>query len=87
MIHAMTGITQHVSSKLPAAQAVMRLVVLLLEHGLQHFLTHFFEKKRKDYTFPRQFNEKPSITPGCPVHFFALRCMFIAHALAAQMQQ
>jgi hypothetical protein len=25
------------------------------------------EKKRKDYTFRRQFNEKPSIIPGCPV--------------------
>ena len=25
------------------------------------------EKKRKDYIFRRQFNEKPSIIPGCPV--------------------
>ncbi len=24
------------------------------------------EKKRKDYTFRRRFNEKPSIVPGCP---------------------
>ena len=24
------------------------------------------EKKRKDYTFRRQFNEKPNITQGCP---------------------
>jgi len=24
------------------------------------------EKKGKDYTFQRQFNEKPSIIPGCP---------------------
>ncbi len=24
------------------------------------------EKKRKDYAFQRQSNEKPSITPGCP---------------------
>jgi len=24
------------------------------------------EKKRKDYTFRRRFNEKPSIIPGCP---------------------
>jgi len=24
------------------------------------------EKKRKDYAFRRQFNEKPSIVPGCP---------------------
>ncbi len=23
-------------------------------------------EKRKDYTFRRQFNEKPSIIPGCP---------------------
>ena len=25
------------------------------------------EKKRKDYAFLRQFIEKPSIIPGCPV--------------------
>ena len=25
------------------------------------------EKTRKDYAFRRQFNEKPSIIPGCPV--------------------
>ncbi len=24
------------------------------------------EKKRKYYTFRQQFNEKPSILPGCP---------------------
>jgi len=24
------------------------------------------EKKRKDYAFWRQFDEKPSIIPGCP---------------------
>ncbi len=24
------------------------------------------EKKRKDYAFWRQLNEKPSIVPGCP---------------------
>jgi len=24
------------------------------------------EKKRKDYAFWRQYNEKPSIIPGCP---------------------
>jgi len=24
------------------------------------------EKKRKNYAFQRQFNEKPSILPGCP---------------------
>ncbi len=24
------------------------------------------EKKEKDYAFRCQFNEKPSITPGCP---------------------
>jgi len=29
-------------------------------------LTDRKEKKRKDYTFRRQFNEKPSIIPGCP---------------------
>ena len=25
-------------------------------------------QKRKDYAFRRQFNEKPSSIPGCPVH-------------------
>ena len=24
------------------------------------------KEKRKDYAFRRQFNEKPSIIPGCP---------------------
>jgi hypothetical protein len=24
------------------------------------------KRKRKDYAFRRQFNEKPSIIPGCP---------------------
>ena len=24
------------------------------------------ERKRKDYAFRRQFNEKPSLIPGCP---------------------
>jgi len=24
------------------------------------------EKKRKDYAFWRQFNETPSVVPGCP---------------------
>ena len=27
---------------------------------------HTREKKRKDYAFRRQFNEKSSIIPGCP---------------------
>ncbi len=26
-----------------------------------------FRKKRKDYAFWRQFNEKENIVPGCPV--------------------
>jgi len=25
------------------------------------------KKKRKDYAFQHQFNEKPSIIPGCPM--------------------
>jgi len=28
------------------------------------------EKKRKDYAFRRQFNENPSIIPGCPGAYF-----------------
>jgi len=38
-------------------------------HGSSQSLQQSFfrqEKKRKDYTFWRQFNEKPSIMPGCP---------------------
>ncbi len=30
--------------------------------------TYDMEKKRKDYGFQRQFNEKPSIVLGCPAH-------------------
>ena len=30
------------------------------------------EKKRKEYTFWCQFNEKPSIIPGCPVAEYKL---------------
>ena len=32
------------------------------------------EKKRKDYAWQRQFNEKPSIIPGCPVPKMSLIC-------------
>ena len=36
------------------------------------------KKERKDYTFRCQFNEKPSITPGCPgpqgLHVYACCC-------------
>ncbi len=31
------------------------------------------EKKRKDYTFRRRFNEKPSIILGCPGYLGAMR--------------
>jgi len=34
-------------------------------HGVLSITLIQKEKKRKDYTFRRQFNEKPSITPGC----------------------
>ncbi len=36
------------------------------------------EKERKDYAFQRQFNEKPSITPGCPgfgLYYLHCHCM------------
>ncbi len=32
-------------------------------------ISPFEEKKRQDYAFRRQFNEKPSIVPGCPGTF------------------
>ena len=36
------------------------------QHGPHHPKKK--KRKRKDYTFWRQFNEKPSIIPGCPEH-------------------
>ncbi len=40
------------------------------------------EKKRKDYAFRRQVNEKPIIVPGC-----ALRCvlLYLAGLLSGQL--
>ena len=35
------------------------------------------KKKRKDYAFWRQFEEKPSVTPGCPGD--------VCHTMSAQM--
>jgi len=32
------------------------------------------KKRKKDYTFRRQFNEKPSIIPGCPVCMRIVMC-------------
>ncbi len=32
------------------------------------------EKKRKDYASRRQFNEKPSIIPGCPDDALVIVC-------------
>jgi hypothetical protein len=43
------------------------------------------EKNRKDYTFRRQFNEKPSITLGCPgfsTHNQQPEAEFLRHAAA-----
>ena len=41
------------------------------------------EKKRKDYVYQCQFNEKPSIIPGCPGRL----CLFlqVGHALAVDL--
>ena len=39
------------------------------------------EKKRKDYAFQRQFNEKPSIIPGCPVQVPVYTLQVSLHAL------
>ncbi len=39
----------------------------------------FEEKKRKDYTFRRQFNEKPSIIPGCPGALFEFCWLMTDH--------
>ena len=39
------------------------------------------EKKRKDYAFRRQFNEKPRIIPGCPGHTVWLSLLGCAQAL------
>ena len=35
---------------------------------LQHVNMYTLHINRKDYAFQRQFDEKPSIIPGCPVH-------------------
>ena len=32
------------------------------------------KRKRKDHAFQRQFDEKPSIIPGCPVQHRAAQC-------------
>ena len=51
---------------------------------LMHFKSKFssnghqitmLEKKRKDYAFRRQFNEKPSIITGCPENHHATRAL------------
>ncbi len=34
------------------------------------------EKKRKDYAFRHQFNEKPSIIPGCPGKLSLSHCKY-----------
>jgi hypothetical protein len=39
------------------------------------------EKKRKDYAFRRQFNEKPSIIPGCPEVGFAAYNLHLGNGL------
>ncbi len=38
----------------------------MLEEFLQASLLHSCAQKRKDYAFRHQFNEKPSVIPGCP---------------------
>jgi len=48
-----------VGPALHAAFALLMAMMLLL-------LSYWKEKKRKDYAFWRQFNQKPSIIPGCP---------------------
>jgi hypothetical protein len=42
------------------------------------------EKKRQDYAFRHQFDEKPSITPGCPGRGVPALC-FSVHMYALQM--
>ena len=40
------------------------------------------EKKRKDYACRRQFDEKPSIIPGCPNGMVAVLVLLAAPPLA-----
>jgi len=42
------------------------LLFLCFRCRCPHAAATALEKKRKDYAFWRQFNEKPSIIPGCP---------------------
>ena len=44
-----------------------------------HQLSLRKEKKRLDYTFRRQFNEKPSIIPGCPGSCPSLLCRSLTY--------
>jgi len=53
---------QHVGLKIPSEvreKMDPRFVVCMV-------ISRKKKRKRKDYTFRRQFNEKPSIIPGCP---------------------
>jgi hypothetical protein len=48
------------------------------------------KKKRKDYTFWRQFNEKPRTIPACPgnmPNLSYLQAHITAHALAVSLMQ
>ena len=45
------------------------------------------EKERRDYAFRREFNEKPSITPGCPGNLSLSISLADAYLLGLQDMQ
>ncbi len=45
------------------------------------------EKKRKDYAFQRQFNERPSVIPGCPGRYTSTQALFIVNLTTEEWLQ
>ncbi len=60
-----SGKQLHVSGKISGEQSIY---FLMSHYQINSMVSPIVrkEKKRKDYAFRRQFNEKPSIIPGCP---------------------
>ncbi len=64
---------QELADSMAAAQEQLQVITAhkskrhLLGSGRKPTVLAAEERKRKDYTFLRQFNEKPNVIPGCPV--------------------
>ncbi len=44
-------------------------------------------KKRKDYAFQRQFNERPSVLPGCPGRYTSTQALLIVNVTTEEWLQ